>query len=108
MIDKDLSVLANIAQIFSVVAPVLLGIYAFVRRTERKQIKSETAQALLKQQLQYMQDTLDKQFGGNSGGIREAINNMNNKIDKIENRVDCIVADLANVTGKFEQHIEEN
>jgi len=108
VIDKDLSIIANIAQILSVVFPILLGVYAFVRRTERKQLRQEASQALFEQKLEALKEMLDKQFGGNSGGIREAINNMTSKVDKIEDRVNCIATDLASVSGKFEQHIEEN
>lgn len=108
VIDKDLSVLANIAQILSVVGPVLFGMWAFIRNMERKQSNSQTKYLLLEQQLEHIEETLNKQFGGNSGGIRESINNMHGKIDKIENRVNIMATDVANLSGRFEQHIEEN
>jgi hypothetical protein len=46
------------------------------------------------------------QFGPNGGGLRQAVNEMSNKIDKIEQRQIDIGDKLAHLQGEFDNHID--
>jgi archaellum component FlaC len=99
----DLSTAANVAQIFSVLVPALFGTYAIWRKIDKRQTESHIETLLMSDKL----DRIEKQFGPNGGGIREAVNTMSAKVDKIETRVNTIDTKLANLGGKFDQHIVE-
>ena len=58
--------------------------------------------------LEAMQKQLDVQFGGNGGGIREAINSIKSDQKIMDVKLDKACSDLANLQGKFAQHMVEN
>ena len=99
----DLSTTANVAQIFSVIAPAAFGTWAIWRRIDKRQTDAHIMSLRISDKL----DFIEKQFGPNGGGIREAVNNMAHKVDKIETRINIVDAKLANLGGKFDQHIIE-
>jgi archaellum component FlaC len=99
----SLDSIASIAQIISVIIPALIGTYAIWRRIDKRQTESHIETIRINDKL----DRIEKQFGPNGGGIREAVNTMSDKIDKIETRVNTIDTKLANLGGKFDQHIIE-
>jgi archaellum component FlaC len=104
---SDLNTVATIAQIVSVVSPALFGVYAIWRRIDKRQTESHIDTLRMSDKLDYIEQQFKVQFGGNGGGMREAINNIATKQDKIEGRVDTIAEDMANLRGKFDQHIKE-
>lgn len=95
---------ANVAQIISVIIPVVAGIYAVWRKLDRRQTETHTEMCRMNDKL----TGIEKQFGPNGGGLREAVNNLAKQIANMDNRVTKIGDDVANLKGKFEQHIEEN
>lgn len=99
----DTSQLANIAQIVSVAAASLFGIYRFWRKVERNQ--AEVGHTI--ERLEGKIDTIERQFGPNGGGLREAVNNMSKTVSKIDDRVSQIGNDLSRLSGEFSQHIRE-
>ena len=103
----NLGEIANIAQVVSVAAPAVFGVYAIWRRIDKRQIETHIDTLRINDKLDYIEQQFRIQFGGNGGGMREAINNIATKQDKIETRVDKISEDVANLKGKFSQHIEE-
>lgn len=98
----------NWAQVVSTLLPLAAGVWGYFRLIGKRDQAHEVHSAIVNTKLESIEKTLEKQFGGNSGGIREAINSMQGKVDKIEDRVNSMSAELANVSGRFEQHIEEN
>jgi len=100
----DLPVAANIAQVASLTIPLFAGGWGLWRNIEKKQIQAELQQQHIADKLEFMVG----QFGPNGGGLRQAVNEMAYKIDKIETRVDCISADLSGISGRFDQHIIES
>ena len=103
-----LDVAANWAQIVSIIIPLSAMVFGYFRLLNKQNHAQDVNAAVVNTKLESIEKTLEKQFGGNSGGIREAINGMTNKIDKIENRVNFMATDVATVSGRFQQHIEEN
>jgi archaellum component FlaC len=99
----NLDTAASLAQIMSVTIAASLGVYGIWRRIDKRQTESQIATIRINDKL----DRIENQFGPNGGGIREAVNTMSAKIDKIETRVNTIDTKLANVAGKFDQHIVE-
>jgi archaellum component FlaC len=87
----------------SVLVSFVLGVYAIWRRIDKRQTESQIQTIRINDKLY----RIELQFGPNGGGIREAVNTMSKKIDKIETRVNTIDTKLANLGGKFDQHIIE-
>lgn len=100
----SVDVVANVVQIASVVTAFLLSAYGVWRRIDKRQQDSEVKQALLMQKIDY----ITNQFGPNGGGLRQAVNEMSQKIDRIDARVNTIAEDLSEVSGRFDQHIIES
>jgi len=100
----DLSTTANIAQISSVVVPCSFAVYKVWRRVDRRQSKLEFDLIRVSDKL----DFIVKQFGNNGGGIRQAVNELTEKVCHIEQRQIQIGDKVARLDGKFEQHIVEN
>jgi len=99
----NLDTAVAILQIVSIIGTLFLGVYAIWHRIDKRQTESQIETIRINDKL----DRIERQFGPNGGGIREAVNTMAGKIDKIETRVNTIDTKLANVAGKFDQHIVE-
>ena len=99
----NLNTVASIATISSFVVPTVAGIYAVWRRVDKRQTEAQIQTIRINDKL----DRIEMQFGPNGGGLREAVNTMSSKVDKIENRVNTIDVKLAGLNGKFDQHIIE-
>jgi len=100
----DLPVAANVAQVASLVFPIIAGGWGVWRKIDRKQVEAHYETIRMSDKL----DVIEKQFGPNGGGLREAVNNISIKLDKIESRQQSIGDEVARLTGKFDQHIKEN
>lgn len=101
--EINLTDVNNLLQVGSFCTAALLGVFGIWKRIDRRQAKTEM-------QVQRIDDRLDrieKQFGPNGGGLREAVNNMARTIDKIDDRVTNIGDDVARLSGQFEQHVIE-
>lgn len=100
----DLSTTASIAQIGSVVVPCGFALYKVWRRIDTRQSKLEFDLIRVSDKL----DFIVKQFGHNGGGIRQAVNELTEKVCHISDRQIEIGDKVARLDGKFEQHIVEN
>jgi archaellum component FlaC len=100
----ELNTAADIAVIASVIAAFVSSAYALWKKIEKHQTNEDVEYAVMKEKL----ETINKQFGPNGGGLREAVNNIADKIDKIEERVYDISEEVAKLSGEFHQHIVEN
>jgi hypothetical protein len=95
---------ANLAQVVSLFTPLIAGAFGLWRRIEHKQTKFELTQQRISDKL----DVITAQFGPNGGGLRQAVNEMSKKIDKIEERQIDIGDKVARLQGEFDQHIIES
>lgn len=95
---------ANLAQVASLFTPLVIGVIGMWRRMERKQTEFELQQQHIADKLDFIQ----AQFGPNGGGIRQAVNEMANKIDKIDIRQITIGEKVARLEGEFTQHLNNN
>ena len=77
-------------------------------KKERNKSSEERAinNALLTQKVEAITERMNKEFGGNSGGAREAINNLKVTVDNIDKKVDKQGEDLAKLTGRFDEHTD--
>jgi archaellum component FlaC len=94
---------ASVVQIVSFASTILIGSYAIWRKIDKRQTQALIETIRINDKL----DRIENQFGPNGGGIREAVNTMSRKVDNIDTRVTKIGNDVANLSGKFEQHIVE-
>jgi hypothetical protein len=104
----DLSTVANIAQISSVIIPMITGMWAIWRAVDKRLTQSLLTTTTLAAHMEAIQKQLDVQFGGNGGGIREAVNTIKTDMKVLESKVDKAAIDIGNLSGKFEQHIIES
>lgn len=102
--EITLSVVAELAVITSVVAAFLSSVYALWKKLDERQTSARIEYAVMKQKL----ESINNQFGPNGGGLRQAVNEIAVKIDKIEERVFDISEEVAKLSGEFHQHIVEN
>ena len=49
-------------------------------------------------------DRIEKQFGPNGGGLREAVNRISDAIGKIDTKLDHLGEEFFTLKGEFEQH----
>jgi Flp pilus assembly protein TadB len=100
----DLGTAANVAQISSVIVPCGVAIYGVWRKIDKRQSKFELDLVRVSEKL----DFIVRQFGNNGGGLRQAVNELTDKVCQIESRQITIGDKVARLEGKFEQHIVEN
>lgn len=99
----QLGTAADAAVLTSVIATFLSAAYALWRKIDRRQLEEVLEVASIQKDLQNIQ----AQFGPNGGGLRQAVNEIGKKIDKIEERQQIIGDRVSGLAGRFEQHIEE-
>jgi hypothetical protein len=99
----NLDTVSSAAQLFALMVTALVGLYGIWRRIDKRQTEAQIQTIRINDKL----DRIELQFGPNGGGIREAVNTMSSKVDKIETRVNTIDVKLASLGGKFDQHITE-
>jgi hypothetical protein len=99
----NLNSVSTAAQLFALMVTALMGLYGIWRRIDKRQTEAQIQTIRINDKL----DRIELQFGPNGGGIREAVNSMSGKVDKIETRVNTIDVKLASLGGKFDQHIIE-
>lgn len=100
----DIGIIANIAQIVSVIVPALGLVYSVYRRIDKKQQQFESELKLVAQKLNFIVN----QFGPNGGGLREKVNEIGDRLHIIEQRQITIGDRVAKLDGEFEQHIKES
>lgn len=96
--------IANFATFASFILAVLAGGAGIWRHIEKRQNDFELHQHRIADKL----DVITAQFGPNGGGLRQAVNEMSRKIDKIEERQIAIGDKVARLQGEFDQHMIEN
>ena len=98
----NLSDTSSLATIASFLAAVIAGVFGLWRHIERRQNDFELHQVRIADKL----DAIVMQFGPNGGGLRQAVNEMSHKIDKIEERQIVIGEKVAHLQGEFDHHID--
>lgn len=98
---------SSMAQVASVACATVLGIYGVWRKIDQRQTETHIDTLRINDKLDYMEQQFRIQFGGNGGGMREAINTIADRQERIDLRVTKIGDDVANLRGKFDQHIAE-
>jgi hypothetical protein len=98
----NLSDTSSLVSIVSFFAAILAGAFGIWRRIESRQNEFQSQQLRICDRLNFIVD----QFGPNGGGLRQAVNEMSNKIDKIEQRQITIGDKLAHLQGEFDNHID--
>lgn len=99
----DLGTWANVAQITSVVGPLLFGVWKVWRKVDRNQQNTEVRLAVVDERL----DRIEQQFGPNGGGLREAVNRIGDAITRMDTKLDTVSVEVAQLKGEFKQHIRE-
>lgn len=98
----QLDTAASIATITSALIPIFVGLYAMTRMYKHRE--AETAERILS--LQHQLERIEKQFGPNGGGLREAVNKINERVCAIDEKVQMLHIEHAKLAGKFSM-IEE-
>jgi len=98
----NLSDTSSLVSIVSFFAAILAGAFGVWRRIESRQNEFQSQQLRISDRLNF----IAAQFGPNGGGLRQAVNEMSTKIDKIEQRQITIGDKLAHLQGEFDNHID--
>jgi archaellum component FlaC len=99
----DLSHWASIAQIVSVSGGVLFGLWKIWRKIDIHQANSAARSDVMESRL----DRIEKQFGPNGGGLREAVNRMSDTIYHMDKKIDNVTKEVSELKGEFHQHLRE-
>jgi len=100
----DLNSASSIAELFSVASAVIVSSYGIWKRIDKRQREFEVTQIRISDKL----DFVTAQFGPNGGGLRQAVNELTDKLCTMEERQIDIGERLAKLDGEFGQHILEN
>ena len=98
----NLSDTSNVATIASFLVAILAGAFSIWRHIENRQNEFQSQQLRISDRLNF----IAAQFGPNGGGLRQAVNEMSHKVDKIEERQIVITEKLAHLQGEFDNHID--
>jgi hypothetical protein len=98
----NLSDTSSLLSIVSFFVAILAGGFGIWRRIETRQNEFQLSHVRISDKL----DSIVLQFGPNGGGLRQAVNEMSTKIDKIEQRQIDIGDKLAHLQGEFDNHID--
>lgn len=91
----DLDLAANAAQILSVVIPIFAGFFAWKRTLDRR----DAEQAKRIERVSIKLDLIEKQFGPNGGGLREAVNRISAAVEKMDERMMDLMKEHAELVG---------
>jgi hypothetical protein len=96
----DLNTVSSASQVASVAVSLAVSVWALAKRLEKRHNDSLTQLLRLSDKL----DFIEKQFGPNGGGLRQAVNELTDKVDHIQTRQEELGDKLYELSGKFEQH----
>jgi hypothetical protein len=93
-------------------ATVLAGSVAWVWRgrlaLERRLRAIEEARAAEAAAIEALRRNLDREFGGNGGGMREAINRMSTTLSAVDGRTLMLATDTTELRAKLDAHLDEH
>jgi methyl-accepting chemotaxis protein len=115
MLNPDqLALVAEWAQILSVLAAAIFGAYKVRQALDRRDAelenrieRTEVDRERLITELTDVKAQLRKEFSGNSGGIREAINRIGVTVERVDDKADRVALEVAELRGRFDQHLTE-
>jgi hypothetical protein len=99
----DVSTVAAVVQISSVIGGVLFGLWKIWRKIDVHQANSAARSDVLETRL----DRIESQFGPNGGGLREAVNRISDSISHMDKKLDTVSNDLSQLKGEFKEHVRE-
>ena len=91
----DLNSASDVAQILSVAVPVFAGFFAWKRTLDKRDTEQAKRIALVQLKL----DLIEKQFGPNGGGLREAVNNLSRTVAIIDERLIEMMKEHSELVG---------
>jgi hypothetical protein len=96
--------IAAFFQILAFIIAFTLAVHNFFKKTNISEALESASMDRVEERL----ERIEKQFGPNGGGLRQAVNELTVKLGRIEERQIDISGKVAQLDGKFEQHIVEN
>lgn len=93
-----------IFQITALIVGTIFAIHKYFKRLTVAEVLETEGMLRVEDRL----ERIEKQFGPNGGGLRQAVNELTAKITRMEERQINIGGEVASLSGKFEQHIAEN
>ena len=89
---------------FALIASFCASVWGVWRKIEKHQTDNSVRAIRMEDRL----DRIEKQFGPNGGGIRQAVNEIAAKLDKMEARQIIIGDKVVKLEGEFDQHMKES
>jgi len=98
-----LDTISSVVQIVGVLIVIPSAMWKGWRAMEKKLAALDKCLAVMDART----DRIEKQFGDNGGGLREAVNTQGKLLEKIDTRTIETVEDLAMLKGRFNQMVTQ-
>lgn len=96
-----LDTIASVSQIAGAFIVLPVAVWRIWRAIDKKLTSLDKSFAVMEERT----ERIEKQFGPNGGGLREAVNTHGKLLEKIDERTIETVEDLATLKGRFDQMV---
>jgi archaellum component FlaC len=112
MTTDMIALISEWVQILSVASAVIFSVYR-VRKAidardnelEKRLLVGDMERDQILKEIASFKSDLRREFGGNSGGMREAINRISDTVERVDMKTQSVAVDVADLRGRFEQHM---
>jgi methyl-accepting chemotaxis protein len=112
MTTDTISLLSQWVQILSVAAAVIFGLYRIRKaidsrdnELEKRLLVGDMERDQILKEIASFKSDLRREFGGNGGGMREAINRISDTVERVDVKTQSVAVEVADLRGRFEQHM---
>lgn len=113
MDQETLSTIKLIAELGALVIAVIVAVWrirvALDKRDndlEKQLVEGESERKIILHEIESIKNDLHKEFGGNSGGMREAINRISATMDRVDAKTNDLAVEIGELRGRFDQHVD--
>jgi methyl-accepting chemotaxis protein len=113
MTPDTIALFSEWAQILSVAAALIFGLYRIRKaldsrdnELEKRLLVGDMERDQILKEIAGFKSDLRKEFSGNSGGMREAINRISDTVERVDEKTQALAVEVADLRGRFEQHVD--
>ena len=112
--DSDsLQTARNVLEIGVIIGTIIIGLWRIRAAMDRRDAELEKQAAVAEaerdsilKEIESFKSDLRREFGGNSGGMREAINRISVTVDRVDEKTNDLAVEVGELRGRFEQHMQ--
>jgi hypothetical protein len=102
----------NVLEILVIVGAVIAGAWRIRAGIDKRgtdleiqMAHAESERDAILNELETLKVSLSREFGGNSGGMREAINRISITVDALDVKSNALSVEIGELRGRFDQHM---